>query len=167
MSAQPYSKNSVRSGFTLVEIMVVVVIIGLLAAIAIPTFALIKERSRAQVFANDLRMLRDACALYYRENGELPDSGSANIWQEAGLAAYLDASFDQGSDPIVGGVWDTEGTEGGANGIVRAGAGVDFQGVPPYPEVVARADAILDNGDVNTGEARFVSSSRYYWVLDE
>ena len=39
-------KNSRRAGFTLVEIMIVVAIIGLLAAIAIPNF--VKARARAQ-----------------------------------------------------------------------------------------------------------------------
>ena len=41
-----YIKNSRKAGFTLVEIMIVVAIIGLLAAIAIPNF--VKARSKAQ-----------------------------------------------------------------------------------------------------------------------
>lgn len=58
-----------RKGFTLVEIMIVVVIIGLLAAIAIPAFQ--RARSTAQVKAvyNNLRELGAAAQQYFLEEG--------------------------------------------------------------------------------------------------
>ena len=49
--------NSRRGGFTLVEIMIVVAIIALLAAIAVPGFLRARKRSQASRILNDLRMI--------------------------------------------------------------------------------------------------------------
>ncbi|MEW6428517.1 MAG: prepilin-type N-terminal cleavage/methylation domain-containing protein [Thermodesulfobacteriota bacterium] len=65
------SKN--QKGFTLVELMIVVAIIGILAAIAIPQFA--KYRSRAQNSAalSDARNLRTDMEGYYAEWSSYPN----------------------------------------------------------------------------------------------
>ena len=49
-----------RAGFTLVEIMIVVAIIALLAAIAVPGFLRARKRSQASRILNDLRMIDSA-----------------------------------------------------------------------------------------------------------
>ncbi len=49
--------NKRRGGFTLVEIMIVVAIIALLAAIAVPGFLRARKRSQASRILNDLRMI--------------------------------------------------------------------------------------------------------------
>src|SRR5438874_11093162 len=53
-----------RRGFTLVEIMIVVAIIALLAAIAVPGFLRARKRSQASRILNDLRMIDSACDQY-------------------------------------------------------------------------------------------------------
>jgi prepilin-type N-terminal cleavage/methylation domain-containing protein len=52
--------NKRRGGFTLVEIMIVVAIIALLAAIAVPGFLRARKRSQASRILNDLRMIDSA-----------------------------------------------------------------------------------------------------------
>jgi prepilin-type N-terminal cleavage/methylation domain-containing protein len=53
-----------RKGFTLVEIMIVVAIIALLAAIAVPGFLRARKRSQATRILNDLRMIDSAVDQY-------------------------------------------------------------------------------------------------------
>ena len=56
--------NSKRGGFTLVEIMIVVAIIALLAAIAVPGFLRARKRSQASRILNDLRLIDSAIDQY-------------------------------------------------------------------------------------------------------
>jgi len=57
-----------NKGFTLVEIMIVVVIIGLLAAMAIPAFKKVRENSINGAMKNDARQLSAAAQQYMLEN---------------------------------------------------------------------------------------------------
>ena len=57
-----------RKGFTLIELMVVVVIIGLLAAIAVPKLAGSKDKAKLASVKTDLRNLMTAQEAYYSDN---------------------------------------------------------------------------------------------------
>ena len=63
------NKNSAQKGFTLVEIMIVVVIIGLLAAMAIPAFQKVRQSSQDKAVLNNARQLAAAADQYFLENG--------------------------------------------------------------------------------------------------
>jgi prepilin-type N-terminal cleavage/methylation domain-containing protein len=64
-----------RTGFTLVEIMIVVAIIALLAAIAVPGFLRARKRSQASKILNDLRLIDAAVDQYAIETSR--STGSA------------------------------------------------------------------------------------------
>src|SRR3954463_8238758 len=78
--------QSRRSGFTLVEIMIVVAIIALLAAIAVPSFLRARKRSQATSTLETCRMIDGAKDQYAIENNK---SGMTPL--PADLAPYVKA----------------------------------------------------------------------------
>src|SRR5438034_11436295 len=69
-----------RAGFTLVEIMIVVAIIALLAAIAVPGFLRARKRSQATRILNDLRMIDSAVDQYAIETNRA--SGASVVFSD-------------------------------------------------------------------------------------
>ena len=67
-----------ESGFTLIELMIVIAIIGILAAIAIPQFAAYRKRSYNAAAESDLRNAATAQEAYYVDNATYT-TGIANI----------------------------------------------------------------------------------------
>lgn len=70
-----------KAGFTLVEIMIVVAIIGLLAAIGIPNFVHARETAQTDACINNLRVIDEAKQQWALETGQLPSATpvSSNI----------------------------------------------------------------------------------------
>ena len=77
--------NKRRGGFTLVEIMIVVAIIALLAAIAVPGFLRARKRSQASRILNDLRMIDAAVDQYAIETNR----STGNVVNTADWTNYL------------------------------------------------------------------------------
>ncbi len=91
--------NKKRGGFTLVEIMIVVAIIALLAAIAVPGFLRARKRSQASRILNDLRLIDSAVDQYAIENNKKKDDAvPVAAWTQfmkAGTPLYTSATNGQ------------------------------------------------------------------------
>ena len=79
-----------RKGFTLIELMIVIAIIGILAAIAIPQFTAYRDRAYNSAAKSDLRNLTGAQEAYYVEMGSYALTVSVLKSTTYGLATTTD-----------------------------------------------------------------------------
>ncbi|MFQ3549883.1 MAG: prepilin-type N-terminal cleavage/methylation domain-containing protein [Armatimonadota bacterium] len=65
-------KKHIKNGFTLVELLVVIVILAILASIALPKFLGHTQRGKESKLASDLKTIRSAVDAFYADTGYLP-----------------------------------------------------------------------------------------------
>lgn len=76
MKLQKATKQN-QKGFTIVELLIVIVVIGILAAITIVAFNGIQDRTKATAKVNDVKSLQKVIELYYAQNGSYPSTGGS------------------------------------------------------------------------------------------
>lgn len=123
-------RRTVNRAFTLVEILIVVVILGILAAIVVPQFAKAADDARAGNIATQLSTIQNAIELFRAREGAYPDF-AANGWDELlgdtnGDGTFPDAGDVQYLKDVPRNPADAATPEGigtGANGTGSATAG--------------------------------------------
>ncbi len=152
MRLSRFSPRNVLRAFTLVEIMIVVVIIGLLAAMALPMFQRVRNRSLASRMANDIRQCEAAFQRYALENGGWPPPNAPGQ-VPAGMENYIPAVYTQAT--VVGGNFSWSGPN----------ARLYISNTPTSAVTVMQmVDALLDDGDLSTGTL-ISNSNGYTWQL--
>jgi len=161
---RPTGRDGARKGFTLVEIMIVVLTIALLSAIAVPAFRKAARRSSLTRIANDLNVFSAAFDLYALERGgyppecHLPDPYHL---PNTAMEEYLDAKKWAEETPI-GGYFNWEGRD------VYPYAGISIFGTSASETTMRELDEICDDGNLGTGKFRLIAAnSRYTYILEE
>ncbi|MBK8476301.1 MAG: prepilin-type N-terminal cleavage/methylation domain-containing protein [Opitutaceae bacterium] len=144
-------------GFTLIEIMIVVVIIGFLASMAIPAFQKVRRNTQNNTFVNDLRQMRAAAEECNMEHGEYPPDGFPGNFPAA-LEAYLPTGIGSHRTPV-GGMWDWDYDQFG----VKAGISV----YEPTADAgqMQEVDRLVDDGNLGSGNFR-ARPSGYIYVIE-
>lgn len=129
------------NGFTLIELMIVVAIIGILASIAIPRFAQMLEKSREGSTKGNLSSLKSAAAVYYADiQGIWPTTLNSDTM--SAFSRYLD---DIPPVKVTGAF--VEGAFSPSGNLVTDAA---LSGVPTSPNMGWLYDSNLGNVYVNS-----------------
>lgn len=157
MTTTTLNHQGSKRGFTLIELLVVIVVVGLLAALAIPTFLKVTRDSRSTAFGRDVRTLASASETYILESGLWPPDTSSGAFPNE-MLGYFSERFFESATPM-GGRWDFEQFGSG----VTSAVGV----VSPTldEEALIKADEIIDDGNLATGQFRKIAADRYYWII--
>jgi type IV pilus assembly protein PilA len=98
-----------QKGFTLIELIVVIAILGILAAVLIPRFSGFQDKARATQALTDAKQIATAIDTFQIENNEWPSTTADDdaILDLAGLTLTITGSEDPDDDVVGSGVWKT------------------------------------------------------------
>ena len=153
-----------RRGFTLIEILIAVTILGILAGVVIPQFTDASDDAAKAAFITSGRRLVESAERYRLENGQfLEDSGCGQV--PDGFEDYVRAEQWLRVTPIRG-LWDTEFNDNG----VTSSIGVHFHGgagAARDEDFMREIDAMIDDGVLATGGFREIADDRYHYIIAE
>ena len=141
------STSKLRRGFTLVELLIVIIIIAVLAAVAIPKFASSSQRSKEGSLKSNLKIVRNAVEMFRADTGLTPATLADLKATTAPTQAYNNAttpalvSIPSGSfrgpyiqdvpaDPVSGGVLGYSVAAGTLGKVTANASGNDSNGDP-------------------------------------
>jgi prepilin-type N-terminal cleavage/methylation domain-containing protein len=148
-----------QQGFTLIELMLVIVIIGVLAGITLPNYFRLVRNAKVGRTASEMRSLSKGFVAYYVSYGQFPPDSHLTL--PTGMDQYINPSIWANETPI-GGHYNWEGPDS-----------YPYAGLSIYPAADVplaerqRLDQILDDGDLSQGKFRNGTNGRPTLIIDE
>lgn len=140
------------------EILIVVAIIGLLAAIAIPAMLRNGERARSNRFIRDIQAASYAFLQYALDHGDYPPDSTPGL-MPAGMSDYL-GNVKWTQTTVIGGKWDWD------KGQFGYAAGVSVYEPDRDAAGMLKIDKIFDDGNLSSGSFR-QRANGYIYIIEE
>jgi prepilin-type N-terminal cleavage/methylation domain-containing protein len=166
MHYNPYvfNKATTNKGFTLVELMIVVAIIGLLAAVGVPAFANAYHKSRALSIYKEFRYVEEAVLLYYAYNGSLPPKVGGGEYQlHEDLLEYLRDDWPGSS--TLGTKWKWGFWPEGNICSIRVDLSECLEDDPSLEYTLQILDENHDNGDLHSGDIKLGGAGVLWYYI--
>ncbi|MFI5336380.1 MAG: type II secretion system protein [Opitutales bacterium] len=163
------SRRFLRShrAFTLVEIMVVVAIIGLLAAAALPTYRHITLRSKATAIVTDLRAFSGVFLNYNLTKGAWPASAQPGVIPPE-VADAIQSAF--GKPTAIGGYYEWDNANS-SNGFYVTAAitltSANGSSLTDDLDLLLMIDSMMDDGNPNTGSVRISATNNLVYIIEQ
>jgi len=148
--------GSRKSAFTLIELMLVVAIISLLAAVAAPSFLEARKKSQNARFVNDQRVIAGSFEQYAMEHGQYPPDDFPGV-TPAGMATYFTKVNFSGKTPM-GGNWDWDEGYLAVAALSTVGSTAELT---QWQDV----DRLIDDGNLSAGSFR-QRPARFSYIIE-
>ena len=173
--SSPFSRRTGRqaiprstAGVGLVELMVVVTIISMLMALALPSYQRIQKKARSAAISNDFRVFTAVLQARAHENGSWPAETAAGIVPDVITKDDIQLASWIGPTAI-GGRFDWENNQihngtryRAALALVETGDATLMVDLELYKEI----DAVLDDGNLNTGNFRLGQNNCLLFIIE-
>ena len=156
------------AAFTLIELAVVVAIISIVAAFAVPVAQHILHQARTAAVENDLRVFAAAIQAYASENGDWPAGDGTPGAFPAGMQGYLGQTNWQRTTPIGGNyAWDPNSTQQGNHyrAVIVIASSPDNP-VSSDRLQLTEIDQKIDDGDLTAGTLQLGYRNYPFYVLE-
>jgi type II secretory pathway pseudopilin PulG len=161
------------AGVGLVELMVVVLIISMLMAVAVPSYQRVRQKAKSATLVNDLRVFAAVFQAYAHEHGAWPDETVAGVVPAGITSEELKVDVWNNVTPN-GGKFDWEFMQvhpGGTTSGGRWRAAIAITDGDELPlivdlELFRLMDQALDDGDLNTGSFRLGTGNCPLYIIE-
>lgn len=152
--------------FTLVEISVVVTLLGLLVAMALPAYRHVTMRSKAAAVSNDVRVFAQTFQTYSTQHGGWPASAGPGVIPPE-VADAISGSFTKAT-PIGGHYeWDYDSSSAGFH--VTAAISIVTTGdtsMTDDVDLIEMVDRTYDDGDTSKGNVQLGSTNSLVFIIE-
>jgi prepilin-type N-terminal cleavage/methylation domain-containing protein len=151
-------KRRRRAGFTLIEILIVVTIIGIIARVALPQVLGVRLKARAARIVTDMEIIRGAAFQVYADSGYWPAATELGTPSPA-MSAYMPPGVSWNPEPGVRYAWRMTGIPDGIPGSAEAGATMGMGAEVTDPTLRVELQRALDAHETLT------NGETIYWLI--
>jgi prepilin-type N-terminal cleavage/methylation domain-containing protein len=152
--------NTACQGFTLIELMVAIAVIGILATIAISNYIGYRKKAQIANVASSLKNFEKGFMAYAVDQGEYPSESHIVLPDLPQMANYINPEVWGQTTPL-GGTYNWEGLD------TYPYAGISIFEPTARQEDLQFLDVMLDDGDLSQGKFRQTPNGRYTYIIQE